>query len=68
MAPIIYTPTVRCVRHRLWLLPLTMPMDQVGYACQNAATLFRRPRGMYFTARDKGDMHAIIQVWSRPPS
>eukprot|EP00730_Choanoeca_flexa_P016714 TRINITY_DN7959_c0_g1_i2.p1 TRINITY_DN7959_c0_g1~~TRINITY_DN7959_c0_g1_i2.p1 ORF type:complete len:629 (+),score=143.00 TRINITY_DN7959_c0_g1_i2:154-2040(+) len=38
----------------------------VGYACQNASTLFRRPRGMYFTARDKGDMHAIIQNWPRP--
>lgn len=34
----------------------------VGYACQNAATLFRRAKGMYFTANDKGDMHAIIQV------
>eukprot|EP00045_Choanoeca_perplexa_P013833 m.158713 g.158713 ORF g.158713 m.158713 type:complete len:622 (+) comp16472_c0_seq2:77-1942(+) len=38
----------------------------VGYACQNASTLFRRPRGMYFTAKDKGDMHAIIQNWPRP--
>jgi malic enzyme len=34
----------------------------VGYACQNMSTLFRRPRGMYFTANDRGDMQAIIQV------
>jgi malic enzyme len=38
----------------------------VGYACQNAATLFRRAKGMYFTANDKGDMHAIIQVGPNP--
>ncbi|EDQ87574.1 uncharacterized protein MONBRDRAFT_33221 [Monosiga brevicollis MX1] len=37
----------------------------VGYACQNASTLFRRARGMYFTAADRGDMHAIIQNWPR---
>eukprot|EP01136_Pigoraptor_vietnamica_P000961 Opistho-1_new@26945 len=35
----------------------------VGYACQHAGTLYRRNRGMYFTAEDKGDMHAIIQNW-----
>eukprot|EP00043_Microstomoeca_roanoka_P021044 m.254815 g.254815 ORF g.254815 m.254815 type:complete len:629 (-) comp18708_c0_seq1:211-2097(-) len=38
----------------------------VGYACLHASTLFRRARGMYFTARDRGDMHAIIQNWPRP--
>eukprot|EP00047_Mylnosiga_fluctuans_P018519 m.71926 g.71926 ORF g.71926 m.71926 type:complete len:613 (-) comp7657_c0_seq3:217-2055(-) len=37
----------------------------VGYACQNAQMLFRRPRGLYFTARDRGEMHAIIQNWPR---
>ena len=35
---------------------------QVGYACQHASTLFRRARGMYFTAQDRGDMHAIMEV------
>ncbi len=36
----------------------------MGYACQNAQMLFRRPRGLYFTARDRGDMHAIVQVYA----
>eukprot|EP00053_Salpingoeca_punica_P013600 m.122987 g.122987 ORF g.122987 m.122987 type:complete len:625 (+) comp16239_c1_seq1:1217-3091(+) len=38
----------------------------VGYACVNANMLFRRPRGMYFTARDLGDMHALVRNWPRP--
>eukprot|EP01147_Barroeca_monosierra_P007164 gene7164-9645_t len=37
----------------------------VGYACLHASTLFRRARGMYFTAEDRGDMHAIIENWPR---
>jgi hypothetical protein len=28
--------------------------------------IFRRARGMYFSARDQGDLHAIIQVKARP--
>jgi malate dehydrogenase (decarboxylating) len=35
----------------------------VGWACLNYHLLFRRPRGMYFSANDKGEMvrHA---AWS----
>lgn len=28
----------------------------VGWACLNYHLLFRRPRGMYFSAADKGEM------------
>lgn len=28
----------------------------VGWACLNYHLLFRRPRGMYFSANDKGEM------------
>ena len=34
----------------------------VGDACIRAQYLYRRPRGMYLTARDKGDLFAVLQV------
>jgi len=35
----------------------------VGWACLNYARLYRRPRGMYFSATDKGEMSAIAWNW-----
>ncbi|GKV13087.1 hypothetical protein SLEP1_g24152 [Rubroshorea leprosula] len=35
----------------------------VGLVCQNYSGLFRRPRGMYFSARDKGEMISMIYNW-----
>lgn len=35
----------------------------VGLVCQNYAGLFRRPRGMYFSAKDKGEMMSMIYNW-----
>lgn len=35
----------------------------VGLVCQNYGGLFRRPRGMYFSARDKGEMMSMIYNW-----
>ncbi|XP_076893295.1 NAD-dependent malic enzyme 59 kDa isoform, mitochondrial-like [Bidens hawaiensis] len=35
----------------------------VGLVCQNYSGLFRRPRGMYFSAKDKGEMMSIIYNW-----
>ncbi|KAF9687796.1 hypothetical protein SADUNF_Sadunf02G0130400 [Salix dunnii] len=35
----------------------------VGLVCQNYSGLFRRPRGMYFSARDKGEMMSMIYNW-----
>lgn len=35
----------------------------VGLVCQNYSGLFRRPRGMYFSAKDKGEMLPMIYNW-----
>ena len=35
----------------------------VGLVCQNYPGLFRRPRGMYFSAKDKGEMMSMIYNW-----
>ncbi|CAA6655640.1 unnamed protein product [Spirodela intermedia] len=35
----------------------------VGLVCQNYGGLFRRPRGMYFSAKDKGEMKSMIYNW-----
>eukprot|EP01027_Heterolobosea_sp_BB2_P017581 GEZU01024897.1.p1 GENE.GEZU01024897.1~~GEZU01024897.1.p1 ORF type:complete len:472 (-),score=143.88 GEZU01024897.1:1002-2417(-) len=32
----------------------------VGLACQKFATIYRRPRGMYFSCEDKGSMLAMV--------
>ncbi|GKU88214.1 hypothetical protein SLEP1_g2504 [Rubroshorea leprosula] len=34
--------------------------------CQNYSGLFRRPRGMYFSAKDKGEMMSMIYNWPAP--
>ncbi|KAJ4952757.1 hypothetical protein NE237_029589 [Protea cynaroides] len=38
----------------------------VGLVCQNYSGLFRRPRGMYFSAKDKGEMISMIYNWPAP--
>eukprot|EP00775_Hariotina_reticulata_P003588 gene3588-3854_t len=38
----------------------------VGWVCSNYHKLYKRPRGMYFSAKDKGEMAAM--VWSWPQS
>ena len=35
----------------------------VGLACQTFSSIFRRPRGMYFSAIDKGVMHSMMWNW-----
>lgn len=35
----------------------------VGQACQQFAARFRRPRGMYFSAEDRGHMAAMVYNW-----
>ena len=36
---------------------------QVGWACLNYHQIYRRPRGMYFSATDKGVMAAMVWNW-----
>ncbi|XP_027334267.1 NAD-dependent malic enzyme 62 kDa isoform, mitochondrial isoform X3 [Abrus precatorius] len=35
----------------------------VGLVCQNFSGLFRRPRGMYFSAEDRGEMMSMVYNW-----
>ncbi|GLT89280.1 hypothetical protein SLE2022_072690 [Rubroshorea leprosula] len=35
----------------------------VGLVCQNYSGLFRRPRGMYFSAEDCGEMMSMVYNW-----
>ncbi|XP_020981390.2 NAD-dependent malic enzyme 2, mitochondrial-like [Arachis duranensis] len=38
----------------------------VGLVCQNYSGLFRRPHGMYFSAKDKEEMMSMIYNWPAP--
>ncbi|MEW5298947.1 MAG: hypothetical protein WDW36_002016 [Sanguina aurantia] len=35
----------------------------VGWVCVNFHNLYRRPRGMYFSAHDKGEMASMVYNW-----
>lgn len=35
----------------------------VGWACANFSHLFRRPRGLYISANDKGEMASMVYNW-----
>lgn len=35
----------------------------VGLVCENYSGLFRRPRGMYFSAADRGEMMSMVYNW-----
>jgi malate dehydrogenase (oxaloacetate-decarboxylating)(NADP+) len=38
----------------------------VGQACKEFGSRYRRPRGMYFTEEDRGQMAAMIYNWPLP--
>lgn len=38
----------------------------VGQACQEYSTLFRRPRGLYLSAQDRGRIDSVLDNWPWP--
>ncbi|MDP9143225.1 MAG: NAD-dependent malic enzyme, partial [Actinomycetota bacterium] len=38
----------------------------VGEACRHFGHIFRRPRGMYLTAQDRGRMRQVLRNWPAP--
>lgn len=38
----------------------------VGWFCRNYSRMFRRPRGMFITARDRGQIAPILENWPNP--
>jgi len=50
------------VRHIGELAPLIYT-PTVGQACVEFGHMFKRPRGMYFSAADVGQMNAMVQNW-----
>eukprot|EP00340_Litonotus_pictus_P000107 CAMPEP_0170522514 /NCGR_PEP_ID=MMETSP0209-20121228/7919_1 /TAXON_ID=665100 ORGANISM="Litonotus pictus, Strain P1" /NCGR_SAMPLE_ID=MMETSP0209 /ASSEMBLY_ACC=CAM_ASM_000301 /LENGTH=498 /DNA_ID=CAMNT_0010810053 /DNA_START=330 /DNA_END=1822 /DNA_ORIENTATION=- len=53
----------KCLSEHLEEIAPIIYTPTVGEACLNYAYLFRRPRGMYFSAADKGHMHAMTYNW-----
>jgi hypothetical protein len=50
------------VEHMEEMAPLIYT-PTVGQACQEYGARFRRPRGMYFTEEDRGQMAAMVYNW-----
>lgn len=53
----------KCLRENITELAPIIYTPTVGEACQKFAYIFRRPRGMYFSAADKGNMHSMTFNW-----
>ena len=53
----------KCLVDNLQELAPIIYTPTVAEACQNFGTIFRRPRGMYFSSDDKNFMHSMVYNW-----
>ena len=53
----------RCLIDNIEDLAPIIYTPTVGIACQAFGSIFRRPRGMYFSAYDKGNFLAMTYNW-----
>jgi malate dehydrogenase (oxaloacetate-decarboxylating)(NADP+) len=55
----------RTVAERLEELMPILYTPTVGQACQEFGNIFRRPRGLYITSRDRGRVAEVLRNWPR---
>lgn len=53
----------RVVMNNIYEMMPLIYTPTVGQACQEFQHIFRRPRGFYVTARDRGNIKKILQNW-----
>lgn len=68
LASIVYTPTgnkkkLYPINQKDTYLPLFPYHPTVGEASQVSHAIYRRPRGMYFSTQDRGQMSAMVYNW-----